>query len=284
MKVVKKINNNVVVCLDNNGEELVAFGKGLGFEKIPYELIDLNRISMTFYKLNYQYYQLLKEIPANIFATSTEIVKKAQNIIPRSLNPNLVFSLADHINFAIARLSSYQDMQLPFSYDIEQLYPQETKVGYYAIELIKHRLKVRLPTSEATAIAMHFVNSQTIDVSAIDQIQTDDGLIEQAMKIIEQEFDIQINRKEFMYNRFAMHLRYYIKRIKNKKQLSENDNITIFDSMKQEDPQIYVGAKRIADYIDTKLNTISTQDEVFYLMIYVKRIVNKEKNKLKEHQ
>ena len=31
MKVIKKINNNVVICLDHNNRELVAFGRGIGF-------------------------------------------------------------------------------------------------------------------------------------------------------------------------------------------------------------------------------------------------------------
>ena len=43
MKVIKKINNNVAVCIDNDGHELIAFGKGIGFPKIPYELTDLNK-------------------------------------------------------------------------------------------------------------------------------------------------------------------------------------------------------------------------------------------------
>ncbi|USZ13003.1 hypothetical protein NHN79_03435 [Lactiplantibacillus plantarum] len=34
-------------------------------------------------------------------------------------------------------------------------------------------------------------------------------------------------------------------------------------------------AKRIADYVDSQLDTNSNDDELFYLMIYVKRIVNK---------
>ena len=33
MKVVRKINNNAVICIDGNGNEVVAFGKGIGFHK-----------------------------------------------------------------------------------------------------------------------------------------------------------------------------------------------------------------------------------------------------------
>lgn len=41
MKILKKINNNVVWAVDGNGENLVVFGRGLGFKKTPYELEDL---------------------------------------------------------------------------------------------------------------------------------------------------------------------------------------------------------------------------------------------------
>ena len=48
MKIIKKINNNVAEAIDGNGNHLIAFGKGLGFPKTPYELTDLNKITMTF--------------------------------------------------------------------------------------------------------------------------------------------------------------------------------------------------------------------------------------------
>ncbi|MDV0429533.1 PRD domain-containing protein [Lactiplantibacillus sp. DA1] len=276
MRVVKKINNNVVVCLDRHGEELVAFGKGLGFPKIPYELTDMNKITMTFYKLNYQYYQLLKEIPTEIFDLSAAIVERAQKLIPKVFNPNMIFSLADHINFAITRLTQYQSAQLPFSYDVEQLYPQETAVGYYAVKLINRQLKVKLPIAEVTAIAMHFVNSQTVAITATSDETSNDEIINTITKIIEQEFEINIDRSEFTYNRFVMHLRYYLKRMSNQQQLSDNDNSKLFTTMKRDEPEIYLGAKRIADYVDEQLRTSSNVDEIFYLMIYVKRIVNKK--------
>jgi transcriptional regulatory protein LevR len=45
--------------------------------------------------------------------------------------------------------------------------------------------------------------------------------------------------------------------------------------MRHDEPEIYLVAKRIADYVDSQLDTNSNDDELFYLMIYVKRIVNK---------
>ena len=63
MKVIKKINNNVAICLDNNNNELIAFGKGIGFQKVPYELTDISKIERTYYGVNSSYISLINEIP-----------------------------------------------------------------------------------------------------------------------------------------------------------------------------------------------------------------------------
>ena len=49
MQVIRRFNNNVVLCIDSNGREVVAFGKALGFHEIPYELKDLNKIERSYY-------------------------------------------------------------------------------------------------------------------------------------------------------------------------------------------------------------------------------------------
>ncbi|MCS6109246.1 PRD domain-containing protein, partial [Clostridium botulinum] len=80
---------------------------------------------------------------------------------------------------------------------------------------------------------------------------------------------------------FIMHLRYYIQRVKNNNQLTEQNNKELFNTIKEHEPNIYLGAKRIANYIDKELKTSSNDDELFYLMIYVKRIVNKKDTSVK---
>ena len=50
MRVIRNINNNVALCLDGNGNEVVAFGKGIGFKKPPYD-IELNQIQRTYWEL-----------------------------------------------------------------------------------------------------------------------------------------------------------------------------------------------------------------------------------------
>ncbi|GAJ26968.1 beta-glucoside bgl operon antiterminator, BglG family [Liquorilactobacillus sucicola DSM 21376 = JCM 15457] len=277
MKAVKKINNNVAVCVDNNGDELVAFGKGIGFCRMPYEIKDMRKITMTFYRLDTHNFQLLKEIPENIFEISAQIVNRAQKVLARELNPNVIFSLADHINFAIIRQKKYREMNLPFSYDVKQLYPKEFEIGKMALGLVKKQLDVNLPESESTAIAMHFINSQAANITSITS-DTFNLISEKTIVIIENYFQITIDQNEFSYNRFIMHLRYYLIRIAENKQIVDEASQAIIQAFKQESPRIYECTKQIVAMIDDVLNNKSTDDELFYLMIYVKRIVVKSLN------
>ncbi|MGG6313088.1 PRD domain-containing protein [Paenibacillus macerans] len=274
MKVIKKINNNVALCVDGNNNELIAFGKGIGFPTMPYEISDLSQISMTFYRVDRNLYQFIQEIPENVFEVAALIVKKAQSEIKSNLNPNLVVGLADHINFALIRMQNYKEMQMLFSYDVQQLYPKETELGKYAVELVHEKLSIRLPDSEITNIAMHFVNAE-------EEREPDEGIATEALILeiaekIEDFYSIVIDRKDFNYNRFATHLRYFLKRVNNKSQFKD-DNASLIEAIKELNPQVYECAYLIAKFIDEKLDSKCTEDEILYLMMHIYRIVRNSK-------
>lgn len=271
MKAIKKINNNVAICEDNNKKELIAFGKGIGFPSMPYQITDLSSITMTFYRMNKSYYKLLEEIPEEVFEVSALIVKKAQITLNCKLNPNLLPGLADHINFALTRVAKFKKMKMLFSYDVEQLYPNETTLGKYAVKLIQKKLLITLPESEITNIAMHFVNAEEENISGTTELN-DEILIERITNEIEKKLEVTIDRKGFNYNRFVMHLRYYLKRIEEKKQFMD-DNGVLFKAVKEENPKIYECAVGISSIIDEKLHAQATQDETLYLMIHISRIL-----------
>lgn len=276
MKAIRKINNNVAICTDNNNKELIAFGKGIGFPKMPYEITDLSLIQMTFYRVDSNLYQMIEEIPDEILEVSAQIVARAKNTLNCNLNPNLVVSLADHINFAIVRLKNYKEMKIAFSFEIERLYPKETELARMAIKLIQKKLMITLPESEITNITMHFINAEE-ENEIIDKNINSEGLIDEVTTIIEEYFRIDINRKEFIFNRFANHLRYYLNRIQNKEQFVD-DVGKMMEELKNDNPRAYECSILVANYIDNKLDSKHTKDELFYLMIHINRISKKLNN------
>jgi len=272
MRAIKKINNNVAICIDNNNNELVAFGKGIGFPVMPYEIVDLSQIFMTFYRIENQFYKVLKDIPENVFEVSALIIHEAMRKLKCNLNPNLVISLADHINFAMIRMKKYKEMKILFAYDVQHLYPVETEIGKYAVDLIQRKLFVTLPDSEITTIAMHFVNAEEESIDDTDSKQVAD-IIDRITALIERTFTVKIERKSYNYNRFVMHMRYHLQRILNKTQFSE-DNKALIDSMKQSHPEVYEVAIKGGGIISGTLNSDVTESELLYLMIHIARIIN----------
>jgi len=272
MRAIKKINNNVAVCIDSDNNELVAFGKGIGFPSMPYEINDLSDIFMTFYRIENQFYKVLKDIPENVFEVSALIVHEAMSKLNCILNPNLVVSLADHINFAILRMKKFKEMKILFAYDVQHLYPIETEIGKYAINLIQKKLLVTLPESEITTIAMHFVNAEEESIDDKDTQQMID-LVDKVTALVEKTFALKIDRKSYNYNRFVMHMRYHIQRILNKTQFSE-DNAPLIQSMKLNHPEVYEVAIKGGGMISRALHSDVTESELLYLMIHIARIIN----------
>lgn len=267
MKVVKKINNNVAQCIDSNGKELIAFGRGIGFPAMPYELTDLKQISMTFYRLDRRYYELLGDIPEEIFEISAHLVEQAQKVLKCNLNPNLVVSLADHINFALVRLTKFKTLKMAFADDVEVLYPRETELGRYAVMLIQKKLLKSLPKSEVTNIAMHFVTAQEENNEKARGTEVE-NMIDQVMGLVERNLNITVERDTFQYNRFVYHFRRYVKRLMDGEQV-EDGNERLINNIIIEYPDVYACALEIAQMTKEQYQTETTSSELSYLIIYL---------------
>ena len=277
MRVEKKINNNVAVCTDGNGQELIALGRGIGFPKTPYELTDLSKIDMTFYRVSSQTVQMLTTISEDVIMVSSKIVQLAQTKLQNQFSTNVVFSLADRISFAIERIKKNEIFDFSLSYDIQHLYPKEYDVGLKALQYVKEDLKIIFPKAEATAIAMHFINAREVSSQNISKSNTDNTL-NLIIGTIEDQFNIKIDKKSFAFNRFKIHLQYFLKRIESNKQIHDEISVQLIQDMMENNYQIFKCGKEIVAQLNEKYRTEITDDEMFYLMIYIQRIMQGVKN------
>lgn len=275
MKVIKKINNNVAVGLDNNNNELIAFGKGIGFQKVPYELTDISKIERTYYGVNHSYIGLVNEIPEDIFDISAKIVEWAKTKLSKELSVNIVFTLADHINFAIKRYKDKMNVKMPLGYEIEHLYETEMMIGKKAVSYINRRKKIKLGKSEAVGIAMHFINAENQYTKDSEKTMDDDQIIEKITELIEQKLKRKINKKNFNYARFVSHMQYLLKRRQAQSTLN-SDNDKMFVLLKDEYPETYDCVLEIRDYLKEYLNWSLNNEELLYLMLHVNRLYSRE--------
>ena len=271
MKVIKKINNNVALCLDGNQRELIAFGKGIGFKPIPYELTDLSVIERTYYGISPEYQGLLKEIPKEIFDVSGMLVDLAANSIDADFNRNLVITLADHINFAIDRYKKNIHIKPPYVGNLAYLHEAEYKVATQAVACINQRFGVRLPKEEAAAIALHLINAENSVAPKADFLDAS-TMISDVIGLIEKRENITIDRSGFNASRFITHMEYLLARIRNNETL-ENNNDKLFNNLKQEYRETYLDVRT---YLQQKTGKNLGSEEMSYLMLHIERFCSRE--------
>lgn len=279
MIVVKKLNNNFAICTDGQGQELIAYGKGIGFPKTPYEITDLSAIDRTFYNIDCKYTAMFKELPEAVLHLTAKLVEIAGNELSYELNPNLVLTLADHIHFCIQRARQKIYVQMPLIYEVEQMYPQEGKLGKYAVKQLERRFAIQLNPNEASGIAMSFVNARYNAKSKLDsgmrwQQQYDD-ILEDTISIVEDEIGIVIDRSSFNFARYSTHLMYLLKRLGSSRVIG-SDMSGMYLSLKTERPEIASCVELISRYFDTKLKATLNEDERLYLLLHINRICIRE--------
>lgn len=276
MKIIKKINNNVAIALDAKNCEIVVVGKGIGFQKTPYELTDLSKVDRTFYNVDERYMSLLNEIPEDIFIMVSQLLDIARTKIDVNLNSNLVFVLADHIHFAITRYQKGMEITLPYSYELEYEYPELTKISKFFIMNINKKKKVHLDKGEITSITMHFINAMEGNTKQqISPNQQISRVIQNVTKIVEEYFDIIIDKRSFNYFRFKNHLKYFVQRKQKHEEFADSSE-RLYKDMKNIYKQTCECVSKIDNYLLEEFHEKCTKEELLYLMIHVNRLYTKE--------
>jgi len=270
VKIIKKINTSAVMALDSTGREIVVLGKGLGFPAIPYELDDLSRIDRTFYDVDPRYLGMIAEIPQPILLASAEIAELAEDELDCRLNPNLPFTLADHLHFAISRLRNGIDLTTPIAYDVKHLYPKEFDLGIRSLDVLKEMAGVTLPEHEAISVTMHIINAEA-ESSDLHNLMMTLSIIEQVEIIVERHMKITLDKESYNYSRFAMHLRYLIQRLESGKPTEQHES-AMLRPIAREYPEIYTCALKVADYFKGTWNWKCSDEEIVYLMMHIHRV------------
>ena len=267
MRIIKNINNNVSLCQDSQGREMIAFGKGIGFMKPPCE-VPLEKIQRTFYNIPENYIHVMEVIPEDILELATEIYDYARERLQHTPS-SVIFTLADHIQFAIKREIEHISIQLPMLYEIKNLYPEETEIGKYAVKLINRKFQLHLPREEAASIALHFIGGK---VTAVQQANRDEkDIVDQCTGIIEETMKIQIDKNGFNYSRFLTHLHYLLERVKKNESLN-TENEKMYEELKRQYPKAYECALKIEKYLKVQLKN----EEILYLILHINRLCSRE--------
>lgn len=272
MKIVKNINNNYALAVDDDGSQLIVTGNGIGFGKIPRVLDDMSKIDRTYYNVEESYISMIREFPEDVMDVANHIVDKTRLVLSVPINSNLVFTLADHINFSVQRKRQNIRLSSAVAYDVQALYEKEYAIGEYGLNLIHQRLGVYLSDEEAAFIAMHIITAeQEINKSGL----MDEKIIQAIVKIIERNFNTTIDLNSYNFSRFVTHMQYLFVRGR-KKSLIASVNSSMYEELEETYPLAQQCVEEITPVIDSYLMIKLSEEEKMYLLLHINRMVSRE--------
>ena len=272
-KIKKVVNNNIVCATDDNGEEVILRGLGIGFSKKANEIVAEEAIEKVYRmdgaKSMNKLQELLEEIPLSYVEVCTDIIDHAKEVLNRRLNSNIYITLTDHISFAIARKKENMEYKNAMLSEIKCFYPQEYNLGIEALSIIEQRLGVRLSIDEAGFIALHIVNAQ-LDTNMSSMVQITE-LIQKILEIVTEYYHMEFDEDSLHYSRFITHLKFFGQRLfKNKETTS--DDVVFQEMIKKQYPKDYECAKLIQEHISKTYNRKITEEEMMFLTVHLRRI------------
>ncbi|GAA0858195.1 MULTISPECIES: BglG family transcription antiterminator LicT [Clostridium] len=279
MIINRILNNNVVITLDENDEETIVMGKGIGYQKSKGDTIDEEKVNKVFKISNREvsdkFQELFNKIPIEHMKLSGEIIEFAESKLNKKLNEGIYISLSDHTYTAIKRIKNNITVKNALLWEIKRFYKKEFEIGLKALELIEEKTHVRLPLDEAGFIALHIVNAQ-LDIEQ-PKIQGITKLIEEILTIVRINFRIEFNEDSVFYYRFITHLRYFAQRLFSNKTYNSDADEELVNIIKIKYSKEFECVNKIKTFISKKYNYELSNDEYVYLTIHIAKVIEDAK-------
>ena len=277
MKIVRVLNTNAVVSIDQEGRELIITGAGIGFKKKKGENLDEALADKTYYLESADDSRRLQEVVKEISEEYLEITSRVVRAAKEGglkVRDSLYVTLTEHINAAVDRYRENIPLRNMIGFEIRKFYPKEYAIGLKAVQWIQEQNGENLGEDEGAFIAMHILWSELEGGNDVD-INKITELISAVHQIIRMHFKIEFDEHSISYERFLTHLKFFAARV--------FDNTVYQDSMQEiykivieQNEYAYSGVKKIMEYIEKQYSYKLTIDERLYLLIHIKRILDEQ--------
>ncbi|WDA22313.1 PRD domain-containing protein [Enterococcus faecalis] len=273
MKIKKVLNQNAVLVLDE-GQEKVAVGKGVGFNKTKNDVLSRQLVERMFVmepeglkKLQV----LLSQIEDKYFLASEEIIQHAETVLGEKLNEHINIGLSDHIAFAAENIQNNIIVRNKLLSEIEILYSEEFAIAQWAVEYLTQTLEIPFSYDEAGYIAIHIHSARsgrTDNSKSIREVT----IVSEIIHLIEQELaiDIHDDKNSLSYSRLVNHLRLFIHRFQQNQYAVLDEEI--LEVVKKKYAESYEISKKVQVLLMRNFYYQVPNEELGYLSIHIERL------------
>ena len=270
MIVRRVLNNNVVDGLDDALQEVIVFGKGLGFNSKPGELIDESLIEKIFRlddaAASRHFASIVGSIPADILSATADLVARAREELSVKISDSLYASLADHLSFAVQRAREGGDFTIPLAVEVRRFYPTEYAFAKSAVVELNAKLDTELPADEAISIALHVINAQV--GGAADSATRLMELTHSILDIVRLNFGIAYDDDSPAYLRFVTHLRFFAQRVLLGETV-QRDDAELLRILREQKPAAFACVDRVDAFVMRSHGHAMSASEKVYIGLHI---------------
>lgn len=272
VKVIKVLNHNVVQALNTHNEEVIVFGKGIGFGVKTDDLIDSTKIEKEYHFNNRKnkdlYTNLVGICDENLVTLVEQTMTNIEQVFNQKPNENLRVALLDHLNFSIYRFNHGLNITNLFNDELEAMYEKEFNFSRMLLKEINQTMKVSLPDAEIGFITQHIHSALNNDESRSNLFMQ---IIMNSLEYLEAEHGLKYPKNSLEKIRLITHLKFALKRASEKSTLKNEFSPKILENY----PEAYKIAKDLSGYILDNFNIKFQDSEIGYLALHIQLIQSK---------
>ena len=279
-RIKKVLNHNTVIAIrQDDNQECLIMGKGIGFGKKTSERIDTrpeDRVySMKEYTERGSAKEIIKSVPPEFLEITNEVLNEAEKIFGK-IDRNVLFPLADHIAFAVQRIQNHEQISNPLTEDIRVLFYMEFKAAEKIRPLLEQRMGIQIDDDEVGYVALHIHSA--IEDEKVSQAMQMARAVRECISLVEQTVGKPIDVAELTDTRLMNHIRYMVARAMSGEKLKVNMN----DYMKIKFPEAFQMAESVCTQVGHSLGCKLEDVEVGYLAMHIERVASDELDTGKE--
>ena len=273
-RITKILNHNSFMGIESkNNQECLIMGKGVAFGKKVGQTVSITGDARV-YSLKEltdrgEAKEIIKSVSPLCLELANEVLNQAEEEFGK-VDRSIIFTMADHLDFAVRRIQNGEQISNPLTDDIRIMFYKEYKVAGCIRDLLKEKLGIRIDEHEIGYIALH-VHAAIVDEN-VSQAMEIARTVRECICMVEEETGKSIDVMSLSYNRLMNHVRYMVARAIHGEKLKMSLN----DYMSVKFPGSYMTAEKICRKMEKSLKLPIPDIEIGYLAMHLERMMDRE--------
>lgn len=273
-RITKILNHNSSMGIESkNDQECLIMGKGVAFGKKVGQTVsvtgDARVYSLKELTDRGEAKDIIKSVSPLCLELANEVLDQAEEEFGK-VDRSILFTMADHLDFAVRRIQNGEQISNPLTDDIRIMFYKEYKVAGCIRDLLKEKLGIRIDEHEIGYIALH-VHAAIVDEN-VSQAMEIARTVRECICMVEEETGKSIDVMSLSYNRLMNHVRYMVARAIHGEKLKMSLN----DYMSVKFPGPYMTAEKICRKMEKSLKLPIPDIEIGYLAMHLERMMDRE--------